>query len=56
VRLLLDKGADANLCNKAGSSPMHAALENGFGPVGVLLKERGGKDIRGSQPDSLTLK
>jgi len=54
VRLLLEKGAAVNLGNKAGSSPLHAALENGFAPVAQILRAGGGKDL-GSNPDGSAL-
>jgi ankyrin repeat protein len=45
VQLLLAKGADPNLCNKAGASPLHAAIENRFPEVAGLLRSRGGQDL-----------
>jgi len=42
VKLLLEKGADPNVCNENGKSPIHEAVS--IGDVGILklLIERGG--------------
>ena len=52
VKLLLDKGADVNILNKSGSSPLHAALANGFTSVGDILRARGAKDLGTSSESS----
>jgi ankyrin repeat protein len=43
VQLLLEKGADVNAKNKAGTTPLKAALDNGFEEIVALLRTRGAK-------------
>jgi len=43
VELLLTRGADVNAANKAGATPLHAAVANDFGQVAVVLRAHGGK-------------
>ena len=47
--LLLEKGADVNLATKSGSSPLHAAIENGFTPVAVS-KVPAGSNVKVVRP------
>jgi len=49
VQVLLDRGADVNLTNKAGATPLHAAVVNGYTAVSTLLKSHGGKDLAPKQ-------
>jgi ankyrin repeat protein len=46
VRLLLERGADAALCNKGGKSPYRAALENGYKEVAEEIRSHGGESCR----------
>lgn len=41
VKLLLDQGADPNICNAAGKSPMHQAAGQGDTAILKLLLEKG---------------
>ena len=43
VELLLSRGADVNAANKAGATPLHAAVANGFEQVAAALRAHGGK-------------
>ena len=40
--LLIEKGANVNARNKAGHTPLHAALANEHKEIAALLKARGG--------------
>jgi ankyrin repeat protein len=42
VRLLLDRGANPNLCGKNGKTPYQAAVENGYTDVAAAIRRRGG--------------
>jgi cytohesin len=42
VKLLLNRGANPNLCGENRKSPYQAALDNGFGDVANEIKARGG--------------
>ena len=42
VKLLLDRGADPNLCGPNSKSPYQAAVENGFNDVAAEIKAHGG--------------
>jgi ankyrin repeat protein len=41
VKLLLEKGADPNICNENGKSPIHEAVSSGDVGILKLLIERG---------------
>jgi ankyrin repeat protein len=43
VALLLARGADANIRNRAGVSPLRAAIANGHKETGDLLRHHGAK-------------
>jgi ankyrin repeat protein len=43
VELLLARGADPNAANKAGSTPLHAAVANGFDQVAAALRAHGAR-------------
>ena len=47
VGVLLDAGADPNICNKDGISPLRAALENGNGEAAYRLRAAGGVEACG---------
>jgi ankyrin repeat protein len=44
VELLLEKGAAVNARNKAGLSPLAAALQNGHTETAELLRSQGAKE------------
>jgi ankyrin repeat protein len=43
--LLLERGANPNICSKEGESPLHAALENGNVGVANRIRQHGGKNL-----------
>ncbi|MCU1273013.1 MAG: Ankyrin, partial [Bryobacterales bacterium] len=43
VELLLARGADANTPNKAGVTPLRAAMANGFDRVAAVLRAHGAR-------------
>jgi 26S proteasome non-ATPase regulatory subunit 10 len=43
VQLLITRGADVNAANKAGATPLHAAVANGFDQVAAALRAHGAK-------------
>jgi ankyrin repeat protein len=43
VGLLLEKGADPNIVNLEGWSPLHAALVNGYKDIAGRIRARGGR-------------
>ena len=43
VNLLIARGAGVNAANKAGATPLHAALANGFDQVAAVLRAHGAK-------------
>ena len=45
LKLLLARRVDLNACNRAGSSPLHAATQNGFTEAAGLLRDRGAQDL-----------
>jgi ankyrin repeat protein len=45
VKLLLNRGANPNLCGANRKSPYRAALENGFDDVAAEIKARGGANV-----------
>lgn len=47
--LLLEKGANPNICNKRGESPLRVALENENVRIANRLKQHGGRDLGRSQ-------
>jgi hypothetical protein len=47
VRFLIDKGANVNVIDLYGDSPLHAAREAHQGPVADLLTAKGAKDLAG---------
>lgn len=42
VNLLLNRGADPNLCGKGAKTPYQAALENGYGEIAAQIQNHGG--------------
>ena len=44
VRLLLDHGADVNVKNKAGSTPLAIAVEKGRKAIAELLRRHGARE------------
>jgi ankyrin repeat protein len=45
VTLLLEKGADPNICSKDGASLLHAALASGNQSIADRIRARGGRDL-----------
>jgi ankyrin repeat protein len=43
VELLIARGADLNAGNKAGITPLAAALKSGFAETAALLKQHGAR-------------
>jgi uncharacterized protein len=42
VKLLLERGADPNLCGMGHKSPYQAALENGYREIAMQTQQHGG--------------
>jgi ankyrin repeat domain-containing protein 50 len=55
VKILLDKGADPNLCNKSNEAPLYWAVINGNHEMQDLLLGNGATDLKGSLRQKLTL-
>lgn len=53
VRLLLSKGADANVLNGRGQSPVAGAVFKGYEEVVRVLVEEGSSDVRAGQPSAV---
>jgi ankyrin repeat protein len=43
VELLIERGANVNAANKAGVTPLGAALKSGFAETAALLKKHGAR-------------
>jgi ankyrin repeat protein len=52
--LLLEKGADVNLYDEEGNTPLHLAIEHGYPDIAELLLEKGA-DVQAKNPKGLTL-
>ena len=53
VALLLSKGADPNLANDRGQSPLAGAVFKGYDAVVKVLVEQGKADTRSGQPSAV---
>jgi hypothetical protein len=42
VELLLERGADPNLCGHGHKSPYKAALDNGYSDIAAKIRQHGG--------------
>jgi hypothetical protein len=55
VKLLLEKGADPNLCNESNEAPLYWAAINGNQEMQELLLKNGATDLKGTMTKKFTL-
>lgn len=53
VELLTERGADANILNDKGQSPIAGAVFKGYSTVVRILVEKGAADVRAGRPNAI---